>query len=67
MKALGATGAGVFAVYCTQIVLVALFATLLGAVLGAALPFVIAKAFGSLIPLPVAPSLYPSTLVLSIA
>jgi putative ABC transport system permease protein len=67
MKALGATGAGVFAVYCTQIVLVALFATLLGAVLGAALPFVIANAFGSLIPLPVAPSLYPSTLVLSIA
>ena len=67
MKALGATGAGVFAVYCTQIVLVALFATFVGAVLGAALPFVIATAFGSLIPLPVAPSLYPSTLVLSIA
>jgi putative ABC transport system permease protein len=67
MKALGATGAGVFAVYCTQIVLVAFFATLLGAVLGAVLPFVIATAFGSLIPLPVAPSLYPSTLVLSIA
>jgi putative ABC transport system permease protein len=67
LKALGATGAGVFAVYCTQIVLVAFFATLLGAVLGAALPFVIATAFGSLIPLPVAPSLYPSTLVLSIA
>ena len=67
MKALGATGAGVFAVYCTQIVLVAFIATLLGAVLGAALPFVIAAAFGSLIPLPVAPSLYPSTLVLSIA
>jgi putative ABC transport system permease protein len=67
MKALGATGGGVFAVYCTQIVLVALFATLLGAVLGAVLPFVIAKAFGSHIPLPVAPSLYPSTLVLSIA
>jgi len=66
MKALGATGAGVFAVYCTQIVLVALFATLLGALLGAALPFVIAKAFGSLIPLPVEPSLYPSTLVISI-
>jgi len=67
MKALGATGSGVFAVYCTQIVLVAFFATLLGAVLGAVLPFVIATAFGSLIPLPVAPSLYPGTLVLSIA
>ena len=65
MKALGATGAGVFAIYCAQIALVALFATLLGAVLGAALPFVIATAFRSLIPLPVEPSLYPSTLVIS--
>ena len=65
MKALGATGAGVFAIYCAQIALVALFATLLGAVLGAALPFVIASAFRSLIPLPVEPSLYPSTLVIS--
>ena len=65
MKALGATGAGVFAIYCAQIALVALFATLLGAVLGAALPFVIASAFRSLIPLPVEPSLYPITLVIS--
>ena len=65
MKALGATGAGVFAIYCAQIALVALFATLLGAVLGAALPFVIATAFRSLIPLPVEPSLYPITLVIS--
>ena len=67
MKALGATGGGVFAVYCTQIVLVALFATLIGAGLGAALPFAIAWAFGAIIPLPVAPSLYPAVLTLSIA
>ncbi len=39
--------------------LVALFATLIGAGLGAALPFVIASVFGALIPLPVAPSLHP--------
>ena len=43
MKALGATGGGVFAIYCTEIMLVALFATCIGAALGAALPFVIAS------------------------
>ena len=42
MKALGATGGDIFAVYCSQIMLVALFATLIGAALGAALPFAIA-------------------------
>jgi putative ABC transport system permease protein len=67
MKALGATGAGVFAVYCTEIVLVALFATLIGASLGAVLPFAIVYAFGTLIPLPVAPALHPHVLALSIA
>jgi putative ABC transport system permease protein len=67
MKALGATGTGVFAVYCTEIVLVALFATLIGSALGAALPFAIASAFGALIPLPVAPALHPQVLALSIA
>ena len=66
MKALGATGGDVFAIYCTQIMLVALFATLIGAGLGAALPFVIVWLFGGIIPLPVAPALHPATLVLSI-
>ena len=41
MKALGASGGDVFAIYCIQILLVALFATAIGAGLGAALPFVI--------------------------
>ena len=67
MKALGATGGGVFAVYCVEIVVVALFATVIGAALGAALPFVIAFAFGALIPLPVAPALHPEVLALAIA
>jgi len=67
MKTLGATGAGVFAVYCSQIMMVALFATLIGAALGAVLPFAIASIFGAMIPLPVAPSLSPAVLVLSIA
>jgi putative ABC transport system permease protein len=66
MKALGAPGGTVFAVYCTQIVLVALFAAVIGAALGAALPYVIAATFGSIIPLPVAPSLHPGVLALSV-
>jgi len=67
MKALGATGGDVFAVYSSQIMLVALFATFIGAGLGAALPFLIVWAFGALIPLPVAPSINPAVLTLSIA
>ncbi len=66
LKTLGATGAGVFAIYCAEVVLVALFATLIGAGLGAALPFAIASAFGAIIPLPVAPTLHPDVLGLAI-
>jgi putative ABC transport system permease protein len=66
MKALGATGGMVFAIYCGQILLVALVAAAIGAVLGAALPYAIAFAFGAIIPLPVAPSLHPGVLALSI-
>jgi putative ABC transport system permease protein len=67
MKALGATGGEVFVIYSVQIMLVALVATCIGAALGAALPFVITWSFGSLIPLPVAPTLHPAVLMLSIA
>jgi putative ABC transport system permease protein len=67
MKTLGATGGGVFAVYCTQIVLVALVATLIGAALGAAVPFVIATAFAGILPLPITPAIHPAALALAIA
>jgi putative ABC transport system permease protein len=67
MKALGATGADIFAVYCAQIMLVALFATLIGAAIGAALPFAIGWIFGAIIPLPFAPAFYPAVLALAIA
>jgi putative ABC transport system permease protein len=66
MKALGATGGAVFAIYCVEIMLVALFATIVGAGLGAALPFLIASAFSTVIPVPVAPSIHPAVLALSI-
>ena len=67
LKALGATGGGIFAVYCTEVIAVALFATLIGAALGAALPFAIAYFFGAIIPLPIEPAVQPGTLALSIA
>jgi putative ABC transport system permease protein len=66
MKALGASGGDVFAIYCTQILLVALFATAIGAGIGAALPFIISWWLGAIIPLPVTPSLHLSVLALSI-
>ncbi len=65
MKALGATGGSVFTVYCTQILLVALFAAAIGATLGAALPYVVSWAFGAIIPLPVAPAVHPQVLALA--
>jgi len=67
MKALGATGGDIFAVYCGEIVMVALFATLIGAALGAALPFAIVAVFGPIVPLPVAPGLHPQVAALAIA
>jgi putative ABC transport system permease protein len=67
MKALGATSGIVFAVYCSQIMALALLATCVGAAVGAVLPFAIAWAFGAAIPLPVAPSLHPAALTSSIA
>jgi putative ABC transport system permease protein len=67
LKALGATGGGIFAVYCTEMIAVALFAALIGAAAGAVLPFIIAGWFGALIPLPVAPAVHPDVLALAVA
>jgi putative ABC transport system permease protein len=67
LKALGASGGGIFAIYCTEILAVALFATVLGAALGAALPFVVSYFFAAILPLPVEPAIKPSVLALSVA
>jgi putative ABC transport system permease protein len=66
MKALGATGGNIFAIYCAEIILVALVATLIGAGIGAAVPFAIAHWLAAVIPLPAAPALHPGVLTLSI-
>ena len=58
LKTLGATGGQVFAVYLSQILVLALIGSGVGLALGAALPFLIAALFGSIIPLPIAPALH---------
>jgi putative ABC transport system permease protein len=66
LKALGATGARVFAIYLVQVVLLAGLAALPGLVFGAALPFALAWSVGSMLPLPLAPALHPGGIALAL-
>jgi putative ABC transport system permease protein len=65
-KALGATGRDVFAIYLTQVIVLAGIGSLIGLAAGAALPFMIVGVFGKLLPLPVVPALHPNELALSL-
>ena len=62
MKALGTTGSTVFILMLTQTMLVASAGVIVGAAAGVALPFAVASAFGSMIPFPLAPAIYPSVI-----
>ena len=64
-KALGATGRDVFAIYLTQVIVLAVVGSVIGLAAGAALPFIIVGVFGKLLPLPVVPALHPDELALS--
>jgi putative ABC transport system permease protein len=66
MKALGATGGNVFAIYLAQVLALALIGALIGLAIGAALPFVIAGTFGAIIPLPMQPAVHPPELLLAL-
>jgi putative ABC transport system permease protein len=65
MKALGATGGRVFSIYLLQTLLLAAVGTSVGLAAGLALPFLIAATFGTVIPLPIAPSVHVGELVLA--
>jgi putative ABC transport system permease protein len=65
-KALGATGRDVFAIYTTQVMVLAALGSLIGLVAGAALPYVIVALFGKMLPLPVVPAIHASELALSL-
>ncbi|HZL29739.1 MAG TPA: ABC transporter permease [Pseudolabrys sp.] len=66
MKALGASGVRVFAIYLTQVIVLALIGGAIGAVLGAALPYAVSWTFGAIIPLPLIPALHISEMALAI-
>ena len=66
MKALGASGARVFAVYLTQVLLLAAVGGVIGMALGAMLPFLIGWTLGAVIPLPIAPAVQPAALMLAL-
>jgi putative ABC transport system permease protein len=66
MKALGASGTRVFAIYLTQVLLLAGLGGAVGTALGAALPYLVQGLFGALVPLPLAPALHPGELALAL-
>ena len=66
LKAIGATGSGVVALALIEFMIVALIGALLGVALGSAIPFAVAWLFGSLLPIPLAPSLEPGLIGLGL-
>ena len=65
MKSLGATGGRVFAIYLSQVLVLAAAGSVIGLAVGAMLPFAIAATFGKVLPLPVAPALHAGELMLA--
>ena len=66
LKALGASGGRVFAIYLTQVMALALAGSLIGAALGAVLPYAVKWGFGAMIPLPIDPAMQPGELALAL-
>lgn len=65
IKSLGAPGGRVVAIYLTQVMLIAAIGIAVGLVLGAAMPFGLAAALGSILPIPIAPTIAPVELGLA--
>jgi len=64
-KSLGAPASRIFAIYLTQVMMLAAIGSLIGLAVGAALPFVIVGLFGKLLPLPVEPALHGGQLAMA--
>ena len=67
LKAVGASGGFMFLIFFLQVMAVALAATLLGAAIGAALPFAAVWLYGEALPVPPSMGLYPMPIVLALA
>jgi putative ABC transport system permease protein len=66
MKAVGASGGRIFSIYLVQVLVLAGIGSAIGLVVGAILPFVVVGVFGTIIPLPIVPSVQPIELLLSL-
>ena len=62
LKALGTAGSTVFLLMLTQTMLIACAGMLIGAAVGAALPFAVTSVFASMIPFPLAPAIFPAAI-----
>jgi putative ABC transport system permease protein len=67
LKSMGASGGFVFLVFFIQVMAVALAATILGAAIGAALPYAVVWIYGEALPVPPTFGLYPVPLLLALA
>ncbi|SFK46206.1 ABC transporter permease [Methylorubrum salsuginis] len=67
LKSVGAPGSQVVGLYLVQVMLIASLSTLLGLVLGAALPFLLDFALRDQLPLPLDPEIAPGRLALAAA
>ena len=65
LKSLGADGRLVFLIFFLQVMAIALIALILGAAIGATAPFVLARVYGDVLPLPPALGIYPGPLLLA--
>ena len=66
LKAMGASGRRVFAIYLTQVLVLAGLGALPGLLIGAALPFLVAWTLGAALPLPLTPTLHAGDLALAL-
>jgi putative ABC transport system permease protein len=67
MKSLGAGGTTVFAIYLTQVLVLALIGVVIGLAVGAALPFIVEATLKAIIPLPFVAQFEPLQLALALA
>ena len=67
LKCLGAPGGLIVGIYLAQTLILAVIGILIGLLIGLALPFVAAWALSGVLPIPVAPSIYPAELALAAA
>ncbi len=65
LKAVGASGGTIFRIYLTEILIIALAGVTIGLVIGMAMPFLVERAFGAVIPIPLVPALHADVLALA--